>query len=74
VRQLQKFYRDAIESHPTNALIPEEVRAAAGATRPPVACRKAPFGETPDTCYFISFDMDVKGGFRLFSNLAPAEL
>ncbi|KKP04407.1 hypothetical protein THAR02_03483 [Trichoderma harzianum] len=74
VRRVEKFYKDATGHNPTDALIPEEARVAAGASRPPVACRKAPFGETPDTCcYYISFDEKVKNGFRLFSTSAPAE-
>ena len=74
VRQVEKFYRDATGTHPTDALVAGEAQAAANATRPPVACRKANFGDTKDTCcYYISFDEELKDGFRLFGNSAQAE-
>ncbi|KKO96418.1 hypothetical protein THAR02_11481 [Trichoderma harzianum] len=74
VRGVPKTYTDLSGTHPTDALIPEEARVRAGAKNPPAACRKAPFGESPDTCcYFISFKEDVKPGFRLFSSSLPAE-
>ncbi|KKO96411.1 hypothetical protein THAR02_11488, partial [Trichoderma harzianum] len=75
VRGVSKTYTDMSGTHSTDALIPEEARARAGAKNPPVACRKANFGESLDTCcYFISFTEDVKPGFRLFNSSYPAEI
>jgi hypothetical protein len=75
IRGVSKTYRDMSGTHPTDALIPMEARDRAGAKALPVACTKAPFGETLDTCcYFVSFQEDVKSGFKLFNSSAPAEL
>lgn len=75
LRGVLKTYTDKSGTHSTDALIPEEARVRAGAKNLPTFCRKAPFGETPDTCYyFIAFGENVKAGFKLFNCSAPAEL
>jgi hypothetical protein len=72
---VSKTYTDISRTHPTDTLIPEEAHVKAGAKSLPVVCRKAPFRESLNTCcYFISFKKDVRKGFKLFSNSAPAEL
>ena len=75
VRGVPKYYTDTSGTFPTDALVPIEAQGSARSKEPPVFCRKAPFGETTDTChYFISFGEEVRIGFKLFDCSAPAEL
>jgi hypothetical protein len=70
-----KLYTDISGTYPIDALILKKAHIRAGAKSLPIVYRKAPFKESLNIyCYFILFKEDIKEGFKLFSNLAPAEL